>query len=403
LGISRWLVYFLAVFLSLTLIAIAMVELLYFLQVGPPLNAALTVQSQHLQPYLEDITYLSQFEILKRRSSAYAGAYATGDSSTKSDAGPFLNSNLHWEPVFNRKRGIPRPLVSGSIRESILRLSNDWMRKHDRAKRMQADLSFFDKIGEFDYWDIEQMSPIEDLILENLFVPPPQLPIPEISDLLAAIKLHLMRNALDGGNPLRALKEVRSFGRLLMTTENIQLVLAGLSALDDERQAYRFYVDEKGLDPRAWVPIDRNITRRAYREILATRGYLHLWTNPETLKKIFLSKSEPIGFCAAVNEAMPEDFSLRPMLKPRLPLERNFQDQYVLVDKVLQRATETCRLRYLSQLVKKNHFASELPGPLVLNRMPYARKIFGLRTAVVDFGGFDAYSALLAYGGAKGN
>ena len=388
---SRWLAYFLAVFLSLSAIAIAMVEFLYYLQVGPPLAAALGVQSRHLQAYVEDVTYLSQFPLL---ASVKHGP---------NDAGRFLNSNLHWEPVTNRKRGLPRPIISGKIREEILRLGVNWMRKHDRAKRMQADLSFFSGLDRFDYWDIEEMSPIEDLIQENRFVPPPALPIPEISDLLAAIKLHLMVNAIDGGKPLRALKEVREFSRLLLTTENQQLVLVGLAALDDERQAYRFYVDEEGLDPAAWSPIDRNITRRAYREILATRGYLHLWTNPETLKRIFLSKSMPVGFCAAVNEALPEDYSLRPLLRPSVPFERSFQDQYAVLDKIFQRAKDSCRLDYLSQLMKKNNFVSELPGPLILNRIPYARKIFGLRTAVVDFGGFDAYSALLAYGGAKAN
>ncbi|MES2854492.1 MAG: hypothetical protein V4692_01460, partial [Bdellovibrionota bacterium] len=227
------------------------------------------------------------------------------------------------------------------------------------------------------------------------FVPPQHLPIPDTVEILSSVKLNLVRAAQDKSF-LATLTSTRKFAELLMTTENLQLVLAGVAVLDSERRAYRYYVDELKFDEKAWTPIDRNVTRRAHRAVLATRGYLRLWTNPEILNRYFLSETPAFAFCAVANEAFPLEFSLRKVLKPQWPGEMNFKAEYKTLEQIHARAESICRLRYLSRLSEENRFATEFPGPIVLNRLPYARKVFGMRLSSANFGGFDGYEKAAA-------
>ena len=383
----RWLVFSSTAGLVLAALALGVVESLYRWQVRPKVESNRAVQARHLALYQDDLSYLGQFDILKSRKTG------------KADAGPWLNRKLFWSPVREvSSETSPLPAVAIPVREELLRLRSEWMDKHHKARTAKADLSFFMGLGQFDYWDIETHSPIEELAARNIFVPPPELPVPEVSDLLAAAKLRLMRGALDK-EAMTALQDVRNLARLLLTTENMNLVLAGIAILDDERKAYRYFVDHQGLSESAWIPIDRNTTRRAYRAILATRGYLRIWTRPDTMDEIYLKGAEPVGLCAAANEAFPQTFALAPVLKPHWPLEFDLRDEYAKLDQVLDRSRSSCRLKYLSALIETENFATELPGPFLLNRLPYSRKIFGLRTSVNRFSGFDAYNALAALGG----
>ncbi len=379
---ARWLSFVAAVVLSLSIIAIGLVEVLYRLQVKPTLEKNRAVQERFIQPYLDDLQFLAKNPLFENRSAGMT------------DAGVYLNAKVFWSPTIAGApaRGQAQPLVSTEARENLLRMKTEWMRKFPRAEKLKADLSLFTGLNRFDYWDIEAESPIGDLIGKRRFIPPPQLPIPEVSDLLAVVKLRLMMGALTK-DPLAALTDVRQLSRLLLTTENMQLVLAGLSALDLERFAFRFYVEEMGMNAGQWTPIDRNTTRRAYRAILATRGYLRLWSRPEKIQTIFLGELTPIGLCAAANEALPLEYSLRRKLEPRWPLEINLKTEYSRLDQVLKRSRTFCRLRYLNDLASARAFDIRMPGPLFLSHLPYSRKVFALRVSVINFGGFDGYSA----------
>jgi hypothetical protein len=195
------------------------------------------------------------------------------------------------------------------------------------------------------------------------------------------------------GDHVTSLTEVRRLALLMLTTENTQLVLAGLAALDYERFAFRFFVEELGMRSDSWQPIDRNITRRAHRAVHATRAFLHLWTDENKLERIFLREISPTGFCAAANDALPTEFVLRSRLEPTWPLELSMKDEYSRVDKIFARARLECRLRYLSELEGRRLVRARVPGPLILTEIPYSRKLFGLRSSLLGFQGLEAYEA----------
>jgi hypothetical protein len=392
--VGRWICYILAASLSLSAMAMAMVEFLFRSEVKPRLEHDRGLQERFYQPYLDDQTYLLRSGLFKQVKVG------------QNDAGIFLNSKVFWSPVtaagtaasttdgiagVNAHLGAAQPLVPIAIRETLLRLRGDFMRKFARSKNMVADLSIFTGLERYDYWDLEVGSPIAELIGKHKFVPPPRLPTPEPADLLALAKLRLMLGALNG-DFVASLSDVRQLANLMLTTENMQLVLAALSTLEAERSAYRYFVEERGLKPNEWTPVDGNVLRRASRAVGATRAFLRLWTSPAILNKVYLSESTPIGFCAAANESFPLEYSLRPRLEPRWPLEMSLKSEYQHLDKIFQRARENCRIRYLADLVDSESIYFRTPGPLILNRLPYSRKVFALRASTVNFVGLDSYA-----------
>ena len=220
-------------------------------------------------------------------------------------------------------------------------------------------------------------------------MPPSKISLPDANDIIALSKLRLAQGSMMN-QPLVALREVRKLAELLMTTENLQLTMTGLALLDHERRAYNFFVNERQIKTDDWKPVDRNITRRAHRALIASPGYLRLWTDADILQKDFIDHTPP-GFCATVNEALPFEFSLRGLLEPEWPLEHSLASEYERLDRVFLKARSQCRLRYLTKLVEANRFAEDVPGPVVLNRLPYARKVFGMRLSTANFSGFDGY------------
>lgn len=372
------------------------VQGLYRWQVQPLKGAHAATQERHLSLYLEDLEYARKFPILTHKKSG------------EHDAGTFLNTRIHWAPQISEGKYSHAPLIPAQVKEDLLRMGTDWIRLHSRLKRITKktplDLSVFSELEKYGYWNIEANSPIAELIKTDKFVPTLRLPIPDGADLLAAAKLRLMMGAYnqntDDQAPLRSLKEVRQLARLLLTTENTQMILAAIAMLDDERRAYGYFLDQDFISESDWFPIDRNFTRRIHRMVLATRGYLYIWSNQAILERVFLKGSWPVGFCGAMNEGLTLSYSLRPLLEPRWPLEHDFKPAYERLDKLYAKASGECRITYLKHLAETDNFDSARPGPVLLNRLPYSRKLFGMKLSLVNFTGFDAYNALNLSSGA---
>jgi hypothetical protein len=370
--------------LLLAALAVTRVELFIRWQVNPKLDSNLVTLKKNFPLYKEDS------EIVRKSSLLPLG---TARKLAHSDAGSYLNSRLAWIPKAVSSTGAKTSLVSKDIREQLLRYENRWMPHYSRLEQMPADLSLFKDLARFDFWDLESASPIATLTARAKFVPPSDLPIPDPEDLIALSKLRLM-TAVTEESPVDALKQVHQLGLLLLTTENSQMIATGLAVLEDEINAYHYLVHGKYLAPQLWTPLDPLLIRRARRVAYATRGYLHLWTPKEMLKTIFLSEKEPPGFCAAMNDALPLEFSLRPFLEPHLPFERDFSSEYAELDAIVRRARTSCRLHYFGQIFDQGKIQGTLPGPRLLNHLPFWRKLFALKSSVYNFTGFELYDRL---------
>ncbi len=378
-------------FACLTLLAvnIAGVEFLFSKNLKKSLGEITTVQDEFLETYLADIEFLERSDLASTLArNIKEAATATEDV----DAGRVLNKLVQWTPRsdFGRKD----PLVPAKSREFLMRYDDDWIKGRTFVERgsVKADLSFLDGIENFKIWDIEKNSPLAALVDRGEFVLPSRLPVPETLDLVTVVKVRLIQGSYDG-KPLEALRQVRQFATLLLTTENTQLVLAGLSSLDLERRAYREYVDREWIDAAAWLPIDRNTSMRASRAFNATAGYMRAITSEETFNRVFAEGKIPPGLCAAANEQLPAEYAYRDQLTGWWPLERGYRQGFKRLDRVLEMAEKHCRLRLLKKLKSENAFrdiAPEAPWPLVA--FPYFRTLFALRDWTAWPKHFDGYS-----------
>ncbi len=408
-------------FTVLAVVAISGVEYLGKTRVDPFVQIHQKTQGRHLAAYREDQEFLQPLPLLHQ------------PAAQEKDAGPFLNPRLIWEPesttatlsksrmtkseiefsevdvppvddsrteaslVTSTESSVVNPrsfIVPRELAADVLRYRADWMRHYaSLLKNRKLDFSLLKNLSQYDYWDLEKQSPIDVLINDGRLIPPDFLPAPGTLNLLVMVKLRLALGA-QKKEPLTALHEVRSLAQLLLTTENLHLMLSGLSLLDTERIALNYYHEHGLVSEDAWQPISRTITRRASRAINATRGYLKVWTDPKILNEFFLNAKEPIGFCAAVNQELPKILALRSRLEPQWPFERRYQAPYVLIDQITERAFATCRLRYVKKMIELKRFASDYPLPGLLTTFPYLRKVFSARIATLPFLGFEGYDGL---------
>jgi hypothetical protein len=380
--VKSWGIYLSVVALLLFALGIGGLNILYRWRVKPYLSRQLAIQEKFHKPYEEDTAFLKEA----------AARLGYNSSATESDASFVLNPKVFWNPPLKgSKLGLGHPLVDEKLKIDIALAKDQWMTFVAKGRALGGDLSIFKDLSTYDHWDIERESPISELAAKQTFVPPTRLPIPDVSDLTTVVKLRL----IDGGlrrDFLPALRDVRALAQLMMTTENLQLVLSGIVMLDHERQAFDYYAKELKWQTTEWMPVDREITRRAHRAVLATRGYLRLWTKPSRLQAYFLGDTTPVGFCAAVNEALPFDYALRRVLEPQLPFEMSTQEEYARLDRILLKARTKCRLRYLTKLSERGRFHVPVPGPFLLSHLPYSRKIFGMRVSASELGGFTDYA-----------
>ena len=382
--------YLYALIACLTLLAINIigVETLFNKNIKVPLENLEHVQNDFLDTYLEDAEFLEKSELARLVPGA---AFDVPESAVGSDAGPTLNKLLFWSP--QSSMGRQTPLVEPKSREFVMRYNDDWIKGRTFLERgsIKADLSFFKELARFQYWDIEKNSPLEHMISRGEFVRPADLPLPETLDLVTAVKVRLIKGSIDG-DAIGALKDVRQFAMLLLTTENFQLVLTGLTCLDLERRAYREYVDREWLDADAWHPIDRNTSMRAGRAFLATAGYFRALTSDAVFKKVFLNGHVPPGFCAALNEQLPLEFAYRSELTGLWPFERSYRHGFAQLDRALEYSQKTCRISFIKKLYDEDSFGALRPGgPWPLTRAPYFRGLFALRDWVTWPSHFEGY------------
>lgn len=357
------------------------IELLIGGSITDRLNQIAKVQSEHLEEYLADAEFIENSEIGKLLR-------AEGN-----DAGPRLNSHVLWSPA-NKEYGRSEPLVPAPSREFLLRYQEDWIKGRSFLERgrLKGETEIFENLSDFRIWDIEKSTPLAKLVAEEKFLSPHHLPSPDTLDLLSAIKIRLLRGALDG-KPLGALAEVRQFASLLLTTESLQLLLTGLAALDLERRAYRDYVDRGMIAENSWHPINANTTGRANRAFLATSSYLSALADKSALQKILSLPNLPPGFCAAINQRLPADLSLRDQLTGMWPFERSYRDGYGRLDQVAELGMSKCRLRLFRVLYKNSIYESVDPSaPWPLAVLPYFRTVFALRDLSNWPIYFDGYS-----------
>ncbi len=378
----------------LLILGIVRVNLVYKWQLAPVMKAHRAIQAKELSIYKKDMHDLeTNFPL---RPVVFG----------KSDAGTLLNERIAWLPRIS----IPpqeishslsnlggsesgKIVISDELRSDLIRYGTLYLDHPSHFAGYHPNLGFLSTLSRFDYWDIETRSPISELMAHHKFVPPNELPVPDPLDLISIAKLRLLASASES-SVKPGLHDVRELARLMLTTENSQLITAGLSILEDERLAYFYYLKKAKIKQDDWTPIGGKLLSEARRAFDGTEGFLHLWTQDSTLDELFLKHGVPVGFCSALNNQIPAVMSLRDYLEPHLPFELDYRNEYRKFDEIMKRAKTNCRLRYLTELIRTDNFPAILPGFRLMNGAPYWRKLFALRALLADFSNFESYEKL---------
>jgi hypothetical protein len=336
-------------------------------------------------------------DFLKDRNALDAESWLHQNSNTTQkdlDAGEQLNPRLIWYPFLKNEEPVSSEKILSlpkNGRTDITNRGSEWMKLFYKYNKLPIDFSIFEALKNKTYWDLEENSPLAELIKKQHFVNSFERPLPELSDLALLTKLYAMR-CVEKCEPIQALQAIRHLSDLLLTTEYLDTELAAFTFLKIEKQAYDYYLKKGRIKDSQWQPRDLSILPQVQRVYLASRGYLHLWSSPLIIQKVFTPAAH-IALCSSINEDLPNDWLLRPLLEPTLWPEPSFAAGYIQLQTVVAQAEPFCRLKYVRATMKSNQLGHvPLPGWIV--RWPYIRKLFGLQFSELDFSGFENYAAI---------
>lgn len=369
-------------FVFLTTLLISGFEILNRLSVAPAIASLQATQKAFLDDYLKDQSDLKTVPILNQTFGQIKSA------------GTLLNSTFSWHPGFHGGDSVPASGEQISIKprfkEAVIRYEKEWMEHNSWFNQEPFNFAIFERLRDFDHWDLETDSPIEKVGVTHPYLNGIELPIPDVTDLVVLSQLYLMK-AVDSKQFTQAMKDVRHVATLLLSTENLSLEMSGLRLLDHERIAYNYFVTHKLIKETDWEPIPAAVLMQATRSWPATAGYVGLLTPDSVFTKVF-SDAKPVGLCAALNTSIPHDILLKPMLKPRLWPEVSFSKQYERHDRLIAESKTHCRLKYVTRLMKAGESYHRLPVPSILAVLPFSRRTYGMKLATVGFSGFEIYA-----------
>jgi hypothetical protein len=265
-----------------------------------------------------------------------------------------------------------RELIPIDTQISILRYETQWLQAHTKLPRLKYNISFMGQLEKFNYFSFISG---EDANLD-------------IQTLLTAIKLRLMEGSNES-TALQALNDVRKLSNLLLTSQDINLTMAALTALDLERRASRFYIENDWLKS-PWSSLDRNTVQRAHRVLNALSGLIRFWSNPEYIETLFLTEQKGLfAKCAVLNQQLFTELSFESQAGGSWPYEQDWRPMFRTLDSIKNRSKNECRTSQ-AQINSIQHRS----GPWILGRLPYARQLFAAWTSSAQPHQFDAYISL---------
>ncbi len=250
---------------------------------------------KHKDLFLEDRTILANYEIFK-------------PSYGQRDAGPYLNSKIHWEIGDIHHQGT---LV---LPEFIHReLGKNWTTKRPLFSKMGIKFDWMKELLQYDYWNPEENSPAFPPNKKYLTY---SFPIPTYKDLITWAKLRLLYGK-EKNDSLNALKEVRHLVRLIWTNDYLVSSIVAVNMLKLEH--------EIGLPHEPLVPID--VLMRAKRHFYAIPGLVDIRMSDGLFKEL---TSSDVGVCPMILEGLMSYVSMREML------QNDLSDKYARIDNLIK-------------------------------------------------------------------
>ena len=284
----------------------------------------------------------------------------------KSNAGPLLNSRVPWRTSHSGDQGGPdldarqiaadEKLLSlpATTRGLLKRWGKSFPEHHSELRYDAFDFGWMEEALAYDYWDITEASPIEDMFAKGMptgaFLS--EHPQPDFLLLLDLAKVRLMKGMFEGALD-EAVTETYHLARLSYSTEDLAGALTAVGIFQAQRDIQDHLNRHIHLKIADIEPLPEATLLMARRAIQSMAGLFSLITPEETLKKVFDDPQATVGLCSALSEGMLRALITRPLLVPRVPLERDYAPAFEALDMEIQRNIGRCRIKQLKALWDK--------------------------------------------------
>lgn len=261
-----------------------------------------SIIKKHERAFLEDRTILSKYDIFK-------------PSLGTKDAGPYLNSKIHWEVGDIHHQGslvLPQWLHK--------ELNKDWINKKPLFQKMGVKFDWMKELHQYDYWNPEENSPAYPAGKVYLTY---SFPIPTYKDLVTWAKLRLLYGK-EKGDMQSAFKDVRHLARLIWTNDYFVSSQITVAMLRLEHQVHE----------GNWEIIPEDVLMRAKRHFYALPNAVDPHLKDEMWKTL---TNTDLGICPMITEGLMGYVSMRDLMKEEL------KDEYERMDKLVKSTQTKCR------------------------------------------------------------
>ena len=220
-----------------------------------------------------------------------------------------------------------------------------WMKQGGTPEVQAVTVPWMASLRSFDCWNVTANHPWAALDPEVLFT---HRPMPNGAPLHQASMVRLMQlHAPTADSPeadmaavRQALEEVRHLATLCIQSQEMVLMIVGVTILEREREAVEF-LSEQGRVPDGWQPISQESTDRLKRLVFVAPNFAHLFT-PSQHHDLITDAGFAVGRCAGIREGLHASIAFDGLLEP---------DQFVWLDSVLEQAADLrCNLDDLKHL-----------------------------------------------------
>jgi hypothetical protein len=265
--------------------------------------------AQYEKEFMEDRKILGEYDIFR-------------PSRGTKDAGPFLNSKIHWEIGDIHHQG------SLVLPEFVKReMNKDWVLKKPLFKKMGLKFDWMKELRKYDYWNPEENSPAFPAGKKYLTY---SYPIPSYMDLITWAKLRLLHGK-ETNDIQAAFKEVRHLMRLIWTNDYLVSTMVVPNMLKLEHSFHETLLPEQEGD---WKLVPEDVIMRAKRHFYDLQGMTDIRFSDKMFQK---ATSTDVGLCSMVLEGMMGLISMRDMMKEELA------ERYRRMDKLVTSSQTKCR------------------------------------------------------------
>jgi hypothetical protein len=313
-------------------------DLTFQLHYSPMIESRQQKLTESTDSYLKDKVFFESHPLFSR------------NQGTGTDFADYLRSR-----VSSDKKHI---LVNHDLQKTTLSLGKKWLEKRHLIKPSSMIEEIFNRVQTFSRWSVRktltlnpQMDPAEFIVASQVYI---------------ANSYYTNPNLL-----VDTLAKVRHMASLLLSSENLNFKLAGLSLLEKEKELLDFMVYKKMPLNGSWEIIPKSQLNRYRKFLYKTYDYLSFLTNPRTLSQLFIKNSLPPGFCSIYHERWPFNQWIRSFLEPQFPFEPSFTDHFQVFAKIKKKAIKNCHS--VKELLTTNTSIG------MKARIPYYRRIFALK------------------------